>query len=564
MVYLIRINAKGGEVDEPFTFPSAGIVTIGRNPGQNLLLPDWDKTASRTHAEIACNHNAYLLKDIGSTSGTFVNAKQITGEYALKTGDILRFGKTSFRFIVEEKPIIIENSPNPGRKATNRIPESCASPSGQYLDEVLRLQKEVHNELILKLKQLKIHISALHRQPPTEETQSVRDTLEKELSSVLNRISHRLPNDVSVDMLRDALLDEFIGYGPITCHLNDPGIEEVMVNGPNNIFVARRGKIEKTGSRFYDDDHVMSVIRRIVEPLGKHIDRKTPMADARLPDGSRVNAIINPLTVDGPSMTIRKFPAKSLEVEDLTDFGTLSGEMASFLREAVRARQNILVAGGTGSGKTTLLNVLSHFIPDSERLVTIEDTAELRLRHANLVRLESRPASIEGEGAIGIRELVINALRMRPDRIIVGECRGMEAFDMLQAMNTGHEGSLTTVHANSPRDAIGRLSNMVLMGFELPTIVVRQQIASAIGLIVHQARLPDGSRKVMSITEITGLEKDMILTQDIFVFKRTGYSADGKILGYFTATGNVPQFVQQLREIGDLRIDFTLFKKRDE
>ena len=568
MAYLLRIDQNDEAVEGArYVLTQDQAITIGRGQDQSLPLPVMDKTASRAHAKIVWDGVAFQLSDVGSTTGTFVNTERIAQAHVLRMGDIIRLGKSCFRFIADDDA---HAAPYDGSSSavTKGTVEQCgiAAPiqfTRLYMDEVLRLQKEIHAELIQRLKQLKLNIGDLHKGPDAAETTSVRNALEQELTAALNRVAHRLPSGVTVISLRSALLDEFIGYGPITPFLHDPGIEEIMVNGPRRIFVARRGRIEKTDCCFYDDDHVMSVIRRIVEPLGKHIDRKTPMADARLPDGSRVNAIINPLTVDGPSLTIRKFPAKCLEIDDLLGFGTLSSPMADFLREAVRARQNILVAGGTGSGKTTLLNVLSHFIPSGERLVTIEDTAELRLRHLNLVRLEARPASIEGEGAIGIRELVINALRMRPDRIIVGECRGPEAFDMLQAMNTGHEGSLTTVHANGPRDAIGRLSNMVLMGFELPTIVVRQQIASAIGLIVHQARLADGSRRVMAITEVSGMEKDTILIQDIFMFKRTGVSADKKIQGYFAATGNVPQFIHQLREMGDLQIDFGLFKKGD-
>ena len=284
------------------------------------------------------------------------------------------------------------------------------------------------------------------------------------------------------------------------------------------------------------------------------------MVDARLPDGSRVNAVIPPLALDGPSVTIRKFAKKKLTVDDLIRFGSMTKEIALFLEEAVRASQNMLISGGTGSGKTTLLNVMSQFIPEDERIVTIEDSAELKLSHRNLVRLEARPANIEGKGRITIRSLVVNALRMRPDRIIVGECRGEEALDMLQAMNTGHDGSLTTCHANTPRDAIGRLENMVMMaGYDLPVSAIREQIASAINIIVQQTRLPDGSRKIVQISEITGREKDIVLMQDIFTFVQTGLDENGKIQGYYAATGNIPAFVEKLKQKGDLRLDIGVF-----
>ena len=341
----------------------------------------------------------------------------------------------------------------------------------------------------------------------------------------------------------------------------DATVSEIMVNSASRIFVERKGLLMETRARFFDDRHLMTIIRRIVEPLGRHVDESSPKVDARLPDGSRVNAVIPPLALDGPSMTIRKFPEKKLTTDDLIAYGSMTAPMAEFLHEAVRARQNILVSGGTGSGKTTLLNILSQFIPATERLVTIEDSAELKLTHRNLVRLEARPANIEGRGKIGIQDLVINALRMRPDRIIVGECRGAEALDMLQAMNTGHDGSLTTVHANNPRDSLARLETMVMMaGYDLPSRAIRDQIASAINLVVQQTRLVDGSRKVVMISEITGREGDVVLMQDIFAFHQTGFSKAGKVEGHFRATGNKPRFVDELVKKGDLRIDQSIFK----
>ena len=306
----------------------------------------------------------------------------------------------------------------------------------------------------------------------------------------------------------------------------------------------------------------MSIIQRIVEPLGRHIDDSSPMVDARLPDGSRVNAVISPLALDGPSLTIRKFARRKLTTDDLIAYKTLTPAMAAFLEVAVQARRNIIISGGTGSGKTTLLNILSQFIPLGERLVTIEDSAELRLSHRNIVRMEARPANIEGKGRISIRDLLVNSLRMRPDRIIIGECRAGEALDMLQAMNTGHDGSLTTIHANSPRDALSRLENMVLMaGFELPVSAIREQTASAINLIVQQSRMPDGSRKIEKITEVCGREGNVITLQDIFIFEQEGMDAEGHVKGHFAATGNIPKFVETLRMRGRLGIDLSIFSK---
>jgi pilus assembly protein CpaF len=331
-----------------------------------------------------------------------------------------------------------------------------------------------------------------------------------------------------------------------------------MVNGPKQVWVERNGKLEKTTIQFDDDDHVMRIIDRIVSPLGRRIDESSPMVDARLPDGSRINAVIPPISLVGPCLTIRKFSRDPLTVDDLIRFGTMTPEIAQFLEACVQARLNIVVSGGTGSGKTTLLNVLSSFIPGDERIVTIENAAELQLRQEHVVTLESRPPNIEGKGEVTIRDLVINALRMRPDRIVVGECRGGEALDMLQAMNTGHDGSMTTVHSNSPRDTLHRLETMVLMaGMDLPVRAIREQIASALDLIVHMARLKDGSRKIVAITEVQGMEGDVIVLQDIFVFEQTGYE-NGKVLGRIKPTGVRPKFVEKF-EVANIYLPPQIF-----
>jgi len=358
-----------------------------------------------------------------------------------------------------------------------------------------------------------------------------------------------LPDTIKAQIFQ-GVLDDLFGYGPIQNLLNDHDITEVMVNGANNVYIERDGKITKTPLKFDDDDHVLRIIERIVLPLGLRIDSQHPTVDARLPDGSRVNAVIPPVAIDGPSITIRKFSHEKLTVEQLLNYASLTQQMADFLKACVVSRLNIIISGGTGSGKTTLLNILSGFIPENERIVTIEDAAELRLQQEHVVRLESRPPNIDGSSAVTIRDLVRNALRMRPDRIVVGECRGGEALDMLQAMNTGHDGSLTTLHANTPRDALSRLETMTLMsGIELPVKVIREQIASAVDLIVQQSRIRDGSRKVTQISEVVGMEGDTVVMTDIFKYEQT-ISDDGKVSGEFKPTGMRPLFMPRLEMAG--------------
>ncbi len=349
----------------------------------------------------------------------------------------------------------------------------------------------------------------------------------------------------------EALLAEILGFGPIQPLLDDPEVSEIMINGPRQVYAERRGRLELTGVQFEDDRQVMHLIEKIVAPIGRRIDESSPMVDARLPDGSRVNAIIPPLSLKGPAVTIRKFSKDPLTIQDLIRFGTLTPEMALFLEACVKARLNIVVSGGTGSGKTTTLNVLSSFIPEDERIVTIEDAAELQLRQEHVVSLETRPANVEGRGEVSIRQLVKNSLRMRPDRIVVGEVRGGEALDMLQAMNTGHDGSLTTGHANTPRDMLSRLETMVLMaGMELPVKAIREQIASAIDLIVQTARLKDGSRRITHVTEVQGMEGEVIVLQDIFRYHQLGIDAEGRIIGEFRPTGIRPKFYEKLLAAG--------------
>ena len=372
--------------------------------------------------------------------------------------------------------------------------------------------------------------------------------------------SGKLPRAIDPERIKKEVFDEALRLGPLEDLLADETVTEIMVNGPHQVYVERGGRLQLTDLQFSDDASVLAIIERIVAPLGRRIDESQPYVDARLKDGSRVNAIIPPLSLVGPSITIRKFAKKKLTVEDFIRFGTWNADAAKFMEVCVKLRKNIVVAGGTGSGKTTLLNLLSSFIPATERIVTVEDAAELKLAQPHVVRLEARPANVEGKGAVTIRDLVKNCLRMRPDRIIVGECRSGEALDMLQAMNTGHDGSLTTVHANSPRDVVSRLETMVLMsGMELPSRAIREQIASAIDIIIHESRLADGSRKVTAITEVTGMEGQQIVMQDLFTFRQTGLDANGKILGEFKPTGAMPTFFDTLKSRG-INLDPRIFQ----
>jgi pilus assembly protein CpaF len=370
------------------------------------------------------------------------------------------------------------------------------------------------------------------------------------LAKAYEQTGLKLPENLR-DQIFKEILNDLIGYGPIQSLLDDPEVSEVMVNRPQKVYIERKGKLIETKVKFDNDEHILRIIDRIISPLGRRVDADSPMVDARLPDGSRVNAVIPPVAIDGPMLTIRKFSKEKLTVDQLIEYETLTRMMADFLRACVKGRLNIVISGGTGSGKTTLLNVLSSFIPESERVVTIEDSAELRLNQEHVVRMESRPPNIDGRGQVTIRDMVRNALRMRPDRIIVGECRGGETLDMLQAMNTGHDGSLTTLHANSPRDALSRMETMVLMaGMELPLKVIRQQIASAVDLIVHQSRLRNGPRKISAISEVAGMEGDTIVMTDIFKFDQTGVSPDGGVIGDFKPTGIRPMFSQRLEAVG--------------
>jgi len=407
--------------------------------------------------------------------------------------------------------------------------------------QYLEVRGAIHRKLLTRLNLEKL---------ATSERSSVETEIRALVSTLITEAGIPLALTEREALMGD-VLDEVFGFGPLEPLLRDPGISDILVNTFDHVFVERDGRLERVPAAFEDDQHLLRVIDRIVSRVGRRIDDSTPMVDARLPDGSRVNAIIPPLAVDGPLLSIRRFPAERLKGDDLVRFGALTPKMLEFLRHCVSCRLNCLISGGTGAGKTTLLNVLSSFIDGRERIVTIEDAAELQLHQEHVVRLETRPPNVEGKGAVRQRQLVINALRMRPDRIVVGEVRGEEALDMLQAMNTGHDGSLTTVHANSPRDALSRIETMLAMAnVNLPDKAMRQQIASAVQIVVQQARMSDGARKVTSISEITGMEGDIITMQEIFRFDKVGLGREGRVLGRFVATGVRPKVCERLRTAG--------------
>ncbi|MFO7819280.1 MAG: CpaF family protein [Halanaerobacter sp.] len=438
------------------------------------------------------------------------------------------------------------NAEQENDKATKQVKQKTKQKTTTVdTDPYRELKTDLHNRLIEKL-DFDIFSDPEAQQENDELRENIKDTAKEVIENQDVAISPGERREIIQD-----IIDEIIGFGPINGLLEDPEVSEVMVNGPEQVYVERSGRLVLTDVKFRDDEHVIHIIEKIVSPLGRRIDESSPMVDARLPDGSRVNAIIPPLALNGPTITIRKFAEDPFTVDDLVGFGTFTEEMAQFLEACIEVRLNVVVSGGTGSGKTTTLNVLSSFIPGDERIITIEDAAELQLGQDHVVSLETRPPNVEGKGEITMRELVKNSLRMRPDRIVVGEVRGGEALDMLQAMNTGHDGSLTTGHANSPRDMLSRLETMVMMaGMELPVEAIRDQISSAVDLIVQQTRMKDGSRKVVKITEVQGMEGEIITLQDLFVFEKQGRDEEGNILGEFKATGIRPKFMDRFKESG--------------
>ena len=432
-------------------------------------------------------------------------------------------------------------------------PTSSDLPPDPASLEQARLARAIHAELLVALDLRRADVDRL-------DDAELRSLVARLVDAILERLP--LPPRIDRARLAAQVLDEAVGLGPLEALLADETVSEIMVNGPDDVFVERSGRLHRAPVAFSSEDALYGIVERIVTPLGRRVDEASPLVDARLADGSRVNVVIPPLAIGGPAITIRKFARRRLRIEDLVAQGALDDAIVEFLRVCVTNRRNVVVAGGTGSGKTTLLNVLSNLVPPGERIVTIEDAAELRLAHANLVTLESRPRNLEGQGEVTIRDLVRNALRMRPDRIVVGECRGGETLDMLQAMNTGHDGSLTTAHANSPRDLLSRLEVMALMaGGELPVAAVREQIAAALHVVVQQTRFPCGARRVTAVVEITGLEAGRIQLQEVFVWRRTGVDPAGRTLGHHTGCGYVPTFYDELRSAG-VPLDYSAFEER--
>ena len=526
---------------------------------------------SERHAILTVRDGKAVLEDLHSSNGTFVNGEAIDGAVILDSGMVVQVGSAMMRVSesdvspdsdgsLTDRPEDAEGSARSGL-AINEAGESGeknvpAMPVDPLRDLRRNVQTQIQHELLKRMDMKKLTVEGVDRE-------GLEDRAREKIRGIIDEVvaNGRLPQGIDPVRLEDDVFNEAMRLGPLEDLLADDSVTEIMVNGPTKVYVERKGKLQLSDCQFSDDASVLAAIERIIAPLGRRCDESQPYVDARLADGSRVNAIIAPLALSGPTITIRKFAKKALSPEDFIRFGTWTADAAAFMDICVKLRKNIIVAGGTGSGKTTLLNLLSGYIPENERIVTVEDAAELRLRQPHVVRLEARPPNIEGKGAVTIRDLVKNCLRMRPDRIIVGECRGGEALDMLQAMNTGHDGSLTTVHANSPRDVISRLETMVLMsGMELPSRAIREQIQSAVDIIIHESRLADGSRKVTAITEVTGMEGSQIVMQDIFTFVQTGVGADGKILGEMKPTGAIPTWLDQAKARG-IDIDMKMFQE---
>jgi len=589
--------------------PLSGELRVGRDEEAEVRLPR--ESVSRVHAKLHCNGQAVMIEDMGSRNGVMVNNERLQGTRMLQTQDKLLIGEFAILYVegfpntggppssgavagedttappgalqeagaggeatmmVNAQPAADVTHQSPPQRAQAPPPPAAPAPpaggppasenkgprpniNAASNDPYVILRSEIHRELIVRMDLRQMNLNELGTDEVRQRTQRVVEQVIFDLENE-GKISKNYDKRV---LLKD-VLDEALGLGPLEDLLADSTVTEVMVNNKDQIFIEQKGKIRLSEKKFISDAHVRAVIERIVAPIGRRIDESSPLVDARLLDGSRVNAVIPPLALKGCCITIRKFSKKPLAVADLIKFGSMTQSMADFLRLTVMAHKNIVISGGTGSGKTTLLNLMSSFIGEDERIITVEDAAELQLQQQHVVSLESRPANIEGKGAITIRDLVRNCLRMRPDRIVVGECRGGEALDMLQAMNTGHDGSMTTGHANTPRDMLARLETMVLMaGMDLPVRAIREQIAGAVHVIVQQSRLGDGSRKVMEVVEITGMEGDIITLQTIFKFVQEGIDSNGKIIGRIMPSGFIPSFVETLRAKG-IQVPLTMFQ----
>lgn len=588
---IIKIPGKGDMLGKLVP----GAYRVGSSPASHIQLPRPE--ISGQHAQFIVSDDSFKIIDTNSSNGTFVDGIKLPPNevFEASIGSIVKIGEVDVLLkgpdtsnlaplATVAKQVAAQAAKPPDAKPTQPPPKPEEKKQVSVLQAaaeeakriaagtavpVLRLsgipmtarplvqeiKKRAHVELLKRLNLKRLAMSGTSEEELTDKAKHT-------IHEILAELSIPLPDGVNIDTIERELEHEAIGLGPLEDLIGLNEISEIMVNGPDNVFVEFKGVLYKTDTAFADNHQVVAAIERIVSPLGRRIDESSPMVDARLKDGSRVNAIIPPLSLVGPTITIRKFSKTPLQVADLAKYGSISFDIAKFLDVCVKIRKNIIISGGTGSGKTTLLNILSSFLPNTERIVTIEDAAELQLRQEHVVRLESRPANIEGKGEINIRDLVKNSLRMRPDRIVIGECRGGEALDMLQAMNTGHDGSLTTIHANTPRDALSRLETLVLMaGFDLPLRAIREQIASAITIIVQINRERDGTRKVTTVSEITKMEGEIITLQDIFVYKQEGWSADNKIIGKHIPTGNVPTFMEDIQR-AKLDLDISIFSPK--
>lgn len=526
---------------------------IGKARDNLIQLRGWK--ISPYHAELRQHADGIYVED-KSGGGVSINGEAVTRHGPLRTSDKIEIGSYVITVGVDESAGTDEFEDIDGWAMKTMVgvhPHAEIQEDDAILkEERFMWRNRVHESLLEMMDLRRTDIGAM------DETK-LRNHVQKMITEIVKQMEGKLPSDVDVEKLKEDVLNEAVGLGPLEELLKGDEITEIMVNKFDEIYIEKGGKLTLSGVTFSSDDAVMSAIERIVSPLGRRIDESSPYVDARLKDGSRVNAIIPPLALRGPCITIRKFSKEKLTHDDLIRFGAINENMVKFLQVAVDQRLNILISGGTGSGKTTLLNVLSNFIPVTDRIVTVEDAAELQLSQPHLVSLEARPPNLEGQGMISIRDLVKNCLRMRPDRIVVGECRGAEALDMLTAMNTGHDGSLTTAHANTPRDLISRLEVMVMMtGMELPVQAIREMVASAVDLVVQQTRFSDGSRKVVNISEITGVESGTVQMQDIFRFQQQGFDSDGGVAGEFVTTGRVPEFYEDLRARG-LKVDMGIF-----
>ncbi len=563
MLAELHITDRSGKLS---TFGVAEPITvIGSGTSCQVRLTHDD--IGKVHARLVRNEETgkYFVFDMGVASGTHVNGERIVRYGPIAEIDVIGIGPYRLKLAHRRRPaepaataFAATAAPRPRKPIAEQLLATdkeigTVVERDPISEEMANIARAVHQELFVALDLRRNDVARIG-------DGELRELTRKLIADILPK--HAVAAQIDRSKLADYILHESVGLGPLEDLLRDDSITEIMVNSARDVFVERSGRLQRLPIGFSSDKSLYGVIERIVAPIGRRVDESSPLVDARLKDGSRVNIIIPPLALKGPTITIRKFSKKRLQIGDLLKFGSVNQEMIEFLKICVEQKKNVVVSGGTGSGKTTLLNVLSNLIPADERIVTIEDAAELRLHHDNLVTLEARPKNTEGKGEVAIRELVKNALRMRPDRIVVGECRGGEALDMLQAMNTGHDGSLTTAHANTPRDLLSRLEVMVLMaGMDLPVSAIREQIASAVNLIVQQTRFACGTRKVTRIVEITGVENGTIQQQDVFRFQRTGFGADGKIEGYFTGCGYVPTFYEELRKVG-VDVDVSIFDEQ--